>query len=156
MLDKSCNAYPFIKHKHMNVNSVTLIGYVTNNPESKEFGEGGKLAKFGLATNSRSKDKEKRTPEYHNVVAFGPLAKICAEYVSKGRLVYIRGRLKTRKWEDDNQNLRTRTEVIADDMLLLDKKKASVSAVDETGASEAAVQFATGLTPVAQTASVQA
>jgi len=99
----------------MNVNSVTLIGNVTNDPETKEFGEGGRLTKFGLATSSRSKDKEKRTAEFHNVVTFGPLAKICSDYVSKGRLIYIRGKLKTRKWEDDNQTTRYKTEVIADD-----------------------------------------
>lgn len=136
----------------MNVNTVTLIGHVTTDPSTKEFGEGGRLTKFNLATNSRNKDKEKRTTEFHNVVAFGPLAKICADYIAKGRLVYIKGRLRTSKWEDENQNLRTRTEVIADDMLLLDKKPASASAPEQAVAPEAAAQFAQGLVPVAQAA----
>lgn len=141
----------------MNVNSVTLIGRVTNNPESKEFGEGGQLTKFSIATNSRSKNKEKRTAEFHNVVTFGHLAKICSDFVTKGRLVYIRGRLKTRQWEDQNKTLHKRTEIVADDMLLLDKKPASGSAAnDRADASEAAAAFTQGLSTVNQPVPVQA
>ena len=116
----------------MNVNQATIIGNVTRDPEVKTFGEGNTLTTFAVATNSKRKDSE-QVPEYHNIVTFGKLAEICNEYVRKGRLVYIQGRIHTGKWQDENNVVRSKTDIIASEMLLLDKKQALVSASQEEG-----------------------
>lgn len=113
-----------------NVNQATIIGHVTRDPETKSFGEGNMLTTFSVATNSQRKNTEQVT-EYHSVVTFGKLADICSEYVKKGRLVYIQGRLHTGKWQDEHNVVRSKTDIIANEMLLLDKKQALVSASQE-------------------------
>lgn len=112
----------------MNLNAVTLIGRVTQDPISKQFGKDQAFTRFNLATNGFGKGKQKDQTEFHTVVTFGKLADICKEYLRKGRLVYVQGRLKTSRWEDDQKVLHTKTDVIANEMLLLDKHQASTSA----------------------------
>jgi len=128
----------------MNINSVTLIGHVTQEPLSRQISEKTNLTKFTLATNARRSGKDgKPAAEFHPVVAFGKLAEICRDYIHKGRLVYVQGRLKTSRWEDDKKVMHARTEIVASQMLLLDKQQALVSAgTDESGndASEAIVE----------------
>ena len=69
----------------MNLNSVTIIGHVTQDPACKTFGEKKLLTKFTVATNGRSRSKEKKDAvEFHSIVAFGKLAEICKEYIHKG------------------------------------------------------------------------
>lgn len=126
----------------MNLNSVTLIGHVTQEPMSRQLSEKQVLTKFTVATNGRRIGKDGLpTAEFHPVVAFGKLASICRDYIHKGRLVYVQGRLKTSRWEDDKKQPHARTEIIASNMLLLDKQQALVSATTaelaEIDASEA-------------------
>ncbi len=105
------------------LNKVMLIGNVGKDPEVKFTPSGTAVAKFGLATNERFKDKsgewQDRT-EWHNVVAWQKLAEIIGQYVKKGSKIYIEGRLQTSNWEDKQSGEKKyRTEVIASDLLLL-------------------------------------
>lgn len=125
----------------MNVNNVTIIGHLTKDPISKDYENGKPLTTFTVATNRRGKDKQSQ-PEFHNVVTFGRLAEICRDYLKRGRLVYVQGRLHTGHLEDDKKNKRSKTEVIAKEMLLLDKKSALVRAASEdVDASEALINI---------------
>lgn len=128
----------------MNLNSVTLIGHVTQDPVSRQLENKRMLTKFTIATNFKSGKDKKDSVEYHPVVTFGRLAEVCKEYLHKGRLVYIQGRIHTSKWEDDKNVMHAATEVIANQMLLLDKQQALVSAVsdEDADASEATVNLA--------------
>lgn len=106
----------------MDLNKVMLIGRLTQNPESRTTPQGATVASFGLATNRIWKDdqgnKQDRT-EFHNVVAWRKLAEICAQYLTKGKQVYIEGHLQTRNWEDKDGKKNYRTEVVADNMIML-------------------------------------
>ncbi|MBI4121812.1 MAG: single-stranded DNA-binding protein [Parcubacteria group bacterium] len=130
----------------MNVNSVTLIGHVTQDPVSRTFGENKMLTKFTVATNGRSRSKEKKeVVDFHPVVTFGKLADICRDYIHKGRLVYVEGKLRTNRWQDDKNVVHARTEIYANEMLLLDKQQALASAAsndqEDADAAEAIVEI---------------
>ena len=85
------------------VNKVILVGHLGRDPELRYTQNGQAVANFSLATSEsyakRDGEREERT-EWHRIVAWGRLAEICAEYLSKGRQVYIEGRIQTREWED--------------------------------------------------------
>jgi single-strand DNA-binding protein len=98
------------------VNKVILVGNLGRDPEIRYTPSGQAVATFPIATNElvTGKDGEKRElTEWHQIVAWGRLAEVCSEYLSKGRSVYVEGRLRTRQWEDKDGNKRSRTEVIA-------------------------------------------
>jgi len=102
----------------MNLNKVFLIGRLTRDPESRTLPSGQSVSNFGLATNrvwtnQTSNEKQEQT-EFHNIVAFGKLAEICNQYLTKGGLVLIEGRLQTRSWQDQNGGTKYRTEIIAE------------------------------------------
>jgi single-strand DNA-binding protein len=104
------------------INKVILVGRLGKDPEVKFTQGGTPVAHFSVATDEVWKDqagqKQQRT-EWHNVVAWSRLAEICGDYLKKGRLVYIEGRLQTRSWEDKDGNKRSTTEVKADEMVML-------------------------------------
>ncbi len=106
------------------VNKVTLLGNVGKDPEVK-FSTGGQaIAKFGIATTDRIKDKTsdqwQDKTEWHNVVAFGRTAEVVRDYVKKGKPVYIEGRLSTSSWDDKETGKKVyRTEVIVNELVLL-------------------------------------
>lgn len=104
------------------INKVILIGRLGADPEIRYTPSGAEVATFRIATSemwtNKSGEKEERT-EWHRIVAWRGLAKICGEYLSKGKLVYIEGRLRTRSWEDRDGNKRTTTEIEATDMKML-------------------------------------
>lgn len=107
------------------VNKVILVGRLGRDPEVK-FTQGGvALARFSMATDETWKDqngeRQQRT-EWHNIIAWRKLAEICGQYLTKGRLVYIEGRLQTRSWEDREGNKRYTTEIQADNMVMLGGK----------------------------------
>ncbi len=107
------------------VNKVILIGNLTRDPELKETGSGQPIVTFGIATNREwmtSDGDRKKSTEFHEVVAWAKLAEICAQYLKKGKLVYLEGYLKTRSWETENGDKRFRTEIVLHDMIMLDKK----------------------------------
>jgi single-strand DNA-binding protein len=105
----------------MNLNKVILIGRLTRDPETRALPSGQSVASFGMATDRFFKDKngeKQQQTEFHNVVAFGRLAEIVSQYLTKGSLTMIEGRLRTRSWQDSSGNQRSRTEIIAERMQL--------------------------------------
>ncbi len=106
------------------LNKVMLIGRLGADPEIRYTQDGTPVVNFSLATNSRVKrgDEWQDDTEWHRIVAWRKLAEICNEYLSKGRLVYVEGRLRTRSWEDRDGNKRWTTEVIARDIQILDSR----------------------------------
>ncbi len=107
------------------LNKVMLIGRLGQEPEMRYTPSGRPLTKFQLATNRswKSADGEKKTEtEWFNVVAWGKLAEICNQYLSKGQQVYIEGRLHTRQWQDEEGSNHSSVEVIAQEMLMLNSK----------------------------------
>lgn len=107
------------------VNKVILVGNIGKEPDI-QFLEGNiAVAKFPLATTESFKDKRGQQvsqTEWHNVVLWRGLAELAQKFLHKGSLVYIEGRLKTRHWEDKDHNKKVITEVIADNLIMLDKK----------------------------------
>ena len=105
------------------VNKVMLIGRLGKDPETRYTQDGKAVANFSLATEERWKDGEttKSKTEWHKVVAWTKLAEICSSYLKKGSLVYIEGKLETRKWEKDGQTHYT-TEIKAREMKMLGDK----------------------------------
>ena len=107
------------------VNKVILVGRLGRDPELKYAPSGRAVANFSVATNESWKDKEGNKQErtdWHRIVAWGKLAEIIGEYVKKGSLVYIEGRLQTRDYEDSNGVKKYITEVVASDMTMLGSK----------------------------------
>jgi single-strand DNA-binding protein len=104
----------------MNLNKVIIIGNLTRDPEARVTPENGTpISNFGVATNrvwTDSQGQRQQQTEFHNIVAFGRLAEICNQFLRKGRLVCIEGRLQTRSWLDQNGIKRFRTEIIAEGM----------------------------------------
>jgi len=110
------------------LNKVQLIGNVTADPEVKVVNEDRTVAKFSIATNRTWKDKDGQTQDvadFHNVVIWWKLAEIVQKYVTKGKKLYVEGRLQNHSWTDENGVKKYRTEIIADSMIMLsggDKK----------------------------------
>jgi single-strand DNA-binding protein len=106
------------------LNKVMLIGNLGKDPELRYTTSGVAVASFTLATNESWKDQEGNTQErteWHNIVAWRKLAEICGEWLKKGRRVYIEGRIQTRSYDDKNTGQkRYVTEIVADDMIMLD------------------------------------
>ncbi len=104
------------------LNRVQLIGRLGKNPEVRYTSNGSSVANFTMATNESwtGKDGQKNEKtEWHNIVAWGKLGEICGEYLTKGKQVYIEGRLTTRSWDDRDGKKRYTTEVKADNMIML-------------------------------------
>ena len=108
----------------MNLNRAMIIGNLTRDPETRTTPNGTTVATFGVATSSSWKDaagqKQERV-EFHNVVAWGKLAEICQQYLGKGRKVYVEGRLQTREWQGQDGAKRNRTEIVCENMIMLDR-----------------------------------
>lgn len=108
------------------LNKVSLIGNLGKDPELRYTNSGVPVATFSIATNETWKDQEgnvQERTEWHNVVAWQKLAEICGEWLKKGSKVYIEGRLQSRSWDDKNTGQkRYVTEIIANDMIMLDAK----------------------------------
>ena len=102
----------------MYLNKVFLYGNLTRDPELKALPSGSQVANFGLATNRTYKDKngaKQEVTEFHNIVAFGRTAEVIAQYVKKGRPIFVEGRLQTRTWDDKESGKKNyRTEIIID------------------------------------------
>lgn len=107
------------------LNKVTLIGRLGADPELRYMPNGGAVTNISLATTRRYKDRQKQKQEeteWHRVGFFNRLAEIVGEYCRKGSLVYIEGRIRTRKWKDNNGDDRYTTEIIAESMQMLGSK----------------------------------
>lgn len=109
----------------MSLNKVQLIGNLTRDPEMRQIPGGQVVASFGLATNLSWTDQSGQRQdkaEFHNIVAWRKLAEICGQYLKKGSKCYIEGRIQTRNWEAEDGSKKYRTEIVADNMIMLDRK----------------------------------
>jgi single-strand DNA-binding protein len=127
------------------VNRVMLVGRLGKDPEMRYTPSGTPTTNFSVATDERWKDQNgerQRRTEWHNIVAWSKLAEICKQYLSKGRLVCIEGRIQTREWDDRDGNKRRTTEIVASDMRMLGPRngesvEGETVAVGETSESAA-------------------
>ena len=105
------------------INKAILVGRLGSDPEVRYTPSGVAVANFSIATSEEWKDKDtgekKERTEWHRIVAWRRLGEICGEYLSKGRQVYIEGRIQTRDWEDRDGNKRYTTEIVATDVQFL-------------------------------------
>ncbi len=104
----------------MNLNKAIIVGNLTRDPDAKTLPNGQAVSNFGVATNRRwtnkdSGEKQEQT-EFHNIVAFGKLAEICNQYLNKGKMVLIEGRIQTRSWQGQDGIKKFRTEIVAENM----------------------------------------
>ncbi len=109
----------------MSLNRAQIIGNLTRDPELRQIPGGQTVATFSVATNfswTDSSGQKQERAEFHNVVAWRKLAEICGQYLKKGGKVFIEGRIQTRDWEGEDGVKRYRTEIIADNMIMLDRK----------------------------------
>ena len=123
----------------MYLNRVFLYGNLTRDPELKALPSGGSVANFGLATNRTYKDKngqKQEATEFHNLVAFGRTAEVIAQYVKKGRPLFVEGRLQTRSWDDKEGGKKNyRTEIIVENFQFGDSGRAGITPSDSRGAA---------------------
>ena len=104
------------------LNKVQIIGNLTRDPEIKQTTNGQSVCTVGVATNRTWKDQsgeKKEQVEYHTIVAWGKLAEICGQYLKKGQKAYFDGRLQTRAWEGPDGVKNYRTEIVAENMIML-------------------------------------
>jgi len=108
------------------INKVILIGNLGKDPEAHYMPSGGAVTNLTLATSETWKDKQtgenQERTEWHRVVMFNRLAEIAGEYLKKGSKVYIEGKLQTRKWQDKDGNDQYTTEIVANEMQMLDSQ----------------------------------
>ncbi len=107
------------------LNKVQLIGNLTRDPEMRYTPQGTAVCTFGIATNrswTTDSGEKKEEADFHNIVAWNKLAEICAQLLKKGRKVYVEGRLSTRSWQGQDGTQKQRTEIVINDMIILDKR----------------------------------
>ena len=110
------------------VNKVILIGRVGRDPEVRYTSSGSAVANFSVATDESFKGRngeQQQHTEWHRVVAWNKLAEICGEYLTKGKLVYIEGSIRSREWDDQSGNKRTTVEIVARNMQMLGSRSDS-------------------------------
>lgn len=128
----------------MSVNKAILVGRLGRDPETRYTSGGQAVCNFTVATDETYKDRagerQKRT-EWHRIVVWGKLAEICQQYLKKGSLVFLEGRIQTRQWDDRDGNKRTTTEIVASGMRMLGPKavpgEAPVAAAEEAAPESA-------------------
>src|SRR5271169_2703627 len=117
--------------KNMSVNKVILVGRLGKDPETRYTSGGQAVATFSMATDSSYKDRagerQKRT-EWHRIKAWGKLAEIVQQYLKKGSLIFIEGRIETREWQDKEGVKRYTTEIIANEMRMLGGRSEGMAA----------------------------
>ena len=108
------------------INKVMLIGNLGRDPETRYAQNGSAVTRFSIATSESWKDRtsgeQHERTEWHNVVCFARLAEIAGEYLRKGSKVYVEGSLRTRKWQDQSGQDRYTTEIVAQEMQMLDSR----------------------------------
>ncbi len=127
-----------IEHMARSLNRVQLIGNLTRDPELRYTPSGSAVCTFSVATNrawTTDTGEKKEEVDFHRIVAWRKLAELCSQFLTKGRKVYVEGRLSTRSWTDKEGAAKSTTEVIIDDMILLDNKGAGGQAAP-VGAEE--------------------
>ncbi len=112
------------------LNKVILIGNLTRDPELRYTPTGAAVCTIGIATNRAwvtDAGEKKEETEFHRVVAWNKLAELCSQLLAKGRKVYVEGRLRTSAWQAQDGTQRTSTEIVIEDMILLDSRRPIVS-----------------------------
>jgi single-strand DNA-binding protein len=125
------------------LNRVQLIGNLTRDPELRYTPSGTAVCSFSIATNrnwTTDTGEKKEEVEFHRIVAWNKLAELCSQFLTKGRKVFVEGRLTTRSWDAQDGTKKTTTEIIINDMILLDNRRegseVSAEAVSEEPAEE--------------------
>ena len=116
------------------LNMAQIIGHLGRDPDVRYTPEGTAVSKLAVATNQTWKDKDgekQERTEWHRVVLFGKVAEIAREYLKKGSLVYLQGRLQTRKWQADDGQDRYTTEIVAERMKMLGGKHRNTESTDK-------------------------
>lgn len=130
------------------INKVIIVGNLGSDPETRYTQSNSAVTTLSIATSESWKDRntgdmQERT-EWHRVVMFSRLAEIAGEYLQKGRQVYIEGKLRTRKWQDNNGNDRYTTEIVADEMQMLGGRAGGGSSAPFQGGQDSADNFGGG------------
>ena len=116
------------------VNKVIILGNLGGDPEMHYMTNGEAVISFSIATTESWRDKfsqeKKEQAEWHRVVVYGKLAEIVARYAKKGSQLYVEGRLRTRKWQDHNQNSRFTTEIVASEIHVLANRNSYDEIID--------------------------
>ena len=124
----------------MYLNKVFLYGNLTRDPELKALPSGGQVVNFGIATNRTYKDKngaKQEATEFHNIVAFGRTAEVIAQYMKKGRPMFVEGRIQTRSWDDKESGKKNyRTEIVVDNFQFGADGKGGSGAASRAGKEE--------------------
>lgn len=108
------------------LNKVMIIGRLGRDPEMRYTPSGRPVTTFSVATSrtwTTSEGERKVETEWFNIVAWGSLAEICKQYLTKGQVVYVEGRLQTRHWDDNEGNKHTSVEIVANEMIMLTEKR---------------------------------
>lgn len=116
------------------VNKVILVGNLTRDPEMRQTPNGQNVTTFGIATNREwvtQNGERKSSAEFHECVAWARLAEICANHLKKGSFIYVEGYLKTRSWDSPEGTKKFKTEIVVQDMIMLEKKKDSIDYVPD-------------------------
>jgi single-strand DNA-binding protein len=122
------------------LNKVELIGNLTRDPELRYTPQGTAVCTFGLATNRQwvtESGEKKEDAEFHRIVAWNKLAEICSQLLAKGRKVYVEGRLQTRSWTGQDGAQRTTTEIVINDMIILDSRREGTTVTEDFDIPEA-------------------
>lgn len=122
------------------LNRVQLIGNLTRDPELRYTPNGNAVCSFGIATNrtwTTDAGEKREEVDFHNIIAWNKLGELCSQFLTKGRKVYVEGRLSTRSWTGQDGQQKTRTEIIISDMILLDNKFQQGTASTSNAASAA-------------------
>lgn len=117
------------------VNKVIIVGHVGGDPEPRYTASGTAVVNISVATNEVRRDSEgneQKSTEWHKVVLWSKQAEFVGNYVKKGQLVYVEGRLQTRTWEDRNKIERRTTEIVADNITLLGPSRSTESSASDT------------------------
>lgn len=128
----------------MNLNKAMILGNLTRDPESRTTPSGQTVTSFSIATNRFFVDQHKQKQqkvEFHNIVAWGRLGEICAQYLKRGQLVFVEGRIETRSWEGQDGVKKFRTEIIAEGMQMGPKVGGGGGSPQAAPAQEEEVSF---------------
>ena len=136
------------------INKVIIVGNLGQDPEVRFMPNGGAVANFTVATSETWKDKQtgeqKEKTEWHRIVMYQRLAEIAGEYLKKGLKVYLEGRLQTRKWQNQQGQDQYTTEIIVNDMQMLDSRGQGQGGFQQQGGYNQAPQQQGGFKPAAQ------
>src|SRR3989338_8751670 len=133
------------------LNKVELIGNLTRDPELRYTPQGTAVCTFGIATNRgwvTDSGEKKEEAEFHRIVAWNKLAELCSQLLTKGRKIYVEGRLANRSWTGQDGAQRSITEIVINDMIILDSRR-DVREETEEGASRATDVLSEGVADVA-------